>query len=52
MERIDALLIATDLYKEVPGAGIRDKIRLSVQDNPATMEFLLEYFRLGRGQYL
>jgi len=48
MERLDAVLIATDLYREVPGAGIRDKIRLSVQDHPATMEFLLEYFRQGK----
>ncbi len=48
MERLDAVLIATDLYREVPGVGFRDEIRLSIQDQPATMEFLLEYFRAGR----
>jgi p-methyltransferase len=48
MERLDAVLIATDLYREVPGVGFRDEIRLSIQDQPATMEFLLEYFRAGK----
>jgi p-methyltransferase len=48
MERLDAVLIATDLYREVPGVGFRDEIRLSIEDQPATMEFLLEYFRAGK----
>jgi len=48
MERLDAVIIATDLFKEVPGAGIRDQIRLSVQGHPATMAFLLQYFQAGR----
>ena len=48
MERLDAVLIATDLYREVPGVGFRDEIRLSIQGEPATMEFLREYFREGR----
>jgi hypothetical protein len=48
VERLDALIIATDLYREVPGAGVRDRIRLSVDGYPATMEFLFQYFRCGR----
>ncbi len=48
MERLDAVLIATDLYREVPGMGIRDRIRLSIDDQAATMEFLKEYFRAGK----
>ena len=48
MGRLDAVLIATDLYREVPGVGFRDEIRLSIQDQPATMEFLLEYFNAKR----
>ena len=40
MEKLDTLIIATDLFEEVPAAGIRDQIRLSVQGHPATMEFL------------
>lgn len=48
MERLDAVLIATDLYREVPGVGFRDEIRLSIQGEPATMEFLREYFREGK----
>ncbi|OEU68211.1 MAG: hypothetical protein BBJ57_07795 [Desulfobacterales bacterium PC51MH44] len=48
MEKLDAVIIATDLYKEAPGAGIRDQARLSVQGHPATMEFMLHYFQTGR----
>jgi anaerobic magnesium-protoporphyrin IX monomethyl ester cyclase len=48
MAQLDAVVIATDLYREVPGAEIRDRIRLSVEGQPATMEFLLQYFRAGR----
>lgn len=48
MKRLDAVIIATDLYREVPGADIRDRIRLTVEGQPATMEFLLHYFRAGR----
>jgi len=48
LERLDAVVIATDLYREVPGVDFRDEIRLSIQGEPATMEFLLEYFRAGK----
>jgi len=48
LDRADALIIATDLYREVPGAGVRDRIRLSVEGHPADMEFLFQYFRCGR----
>jgi hypothetical protein len=45
---LDAVLIATDLYREVPGVGFRDRIRLSIEGEPATMEFLWAYFREGK----
>lgn len=48
MDRLDALIIATDLYREIPGEGVRDRIRLSVDSHPATLEFLFQYFRWGK----